>query len=169
MTPDSLTDSLYSTAASLGKLLKQHQLTIVAAESCTGGLVSAALTELPGSSAWFTQGWVTYTNNSKTQELGVMPELIVKYGAVSEQVAIAMAEGALEKSGADIAIATSGIAGPDGGSELKPVGTVWISVAIKDQKTFAECLFIKGNRGTIRRQTVVTSMQKTMQKVMQII
>jgi nicotinamide-nucleotide amidase len=127
--------------------------------------VSAALTELPGSSHWFLQGWVTYSNQSKTKELNVPAELITKYGAVSQQVAIAMAEGALfksgSKSGADIAVATTGVAGPDGGTDLKPVGTVWIAVLLrtKQQEIFTKCLKLNGSRSEIRLQTVEQLLQ----------
>lgn len=104
---------------------------ITTAESCTGGLVSAAITEIPGSSAIFEQGFVTYSNEAKIDMLGVNNDLIETFGAVSIAVVWAMAQGALERSGADIAVAISGVAGPDGGTELKPVGTVVFAVAEK--------------------------------------
>lgn len=105
--------------------------TIALAESCTGGLVSAALTEIPGSSAVFGEGYVTYSNQGKMKMLGVAEDIIDTFGAVSVAVAWAMAQGALKKSGADIAVAISGVAGPDGGTEKKPVGTVVFAVARK--------------------------------------
>ena len=105
--------------------------TISVAESCTGGLVCAALTEVPGSSAVLQYGYVTYANDAKTRTLGVNSELLETFGAVSIAVAWAMAQGALEKSGADIAIAISGVAGPGGGSDQKPIGTVVFAVAEK--------------------------------------
>ncbi len=105
--------------------------TISVAESCTGGLVCAALTEIPGSSAVLQYGYVTYANDAKIKTLGVSSELLETFGAVSIAVAWAMAQGALAKSGADIAIAISGVAGPDGGSEQKPIGTVVFAVAEK--------------------------------------
>lgn len=105
--------------------------TIALAESCTGGLVSAALTEIPGSSAVFGEGYVTYSNEGKMKMLGVAEDIIDTFGAVSVAVAWAMAQGALKKSGADIAVAISGVAGPDGGTEKKPVGTVVFAVARK--------------------------------------
>lgn len=121
--------------------------TIALAESCTGGLVSAALTEIPGSSAVFGEGYVTYSNQGKMKMLGVAEDIIDTFGAVSVAVAWAMAQGALKKSGADIAVAISGVAGPDGGTEKKPVGTVVFAVARKgddpedvhaDKKQFGE-------------------------------
>ena len=121
--------------------------TVALAESCTGGLVSAALTEVPGSSAVFGEGYVTYSNEGKMKMLGVASDIIDTFGAVSIAVAWAMAQGALARSGADIAVAISGIAGPDGGTEKKPVGTVVFAVAekgkdpedvIADKKQFGE-------------------------------
>ena len=121
--------------------------TVALAESCTGGLVSAALTEVPGSSAVFGEGYVTYSNEGKMKMLGVASDIIDTFGAVSIAVAWAMAQGALKRSGADIAVAISGIAGPDGGTEKKPVGTVVFAVAekgkdpedvIADKKQFGE-------------------------------
>ena len=105
--------------------------TIALAESCTGGLVAAALTEIPGSSAVFGSGYVTYSNEAKMKMLGVNSDILDTFGAVSIAVAWAMAQGALKKSGADIAVAISGVAGPDGGSDRKPVGTVVFAVAEK--------------------------------------
>ena len=121
--------------------------TVALAESCTGGLVSAALTEIPGSSAVFGEGYVTYSNAGKMKMLGVAEDIIDTFGAVSVAVAWAMAQGALKKSGADVAVAISGVAGPDGGTEKKPVGTVVFAVARKgddpenvhaDKKQFGE-------------------------------
>lgn len=107
--------------------------TIAIAESCTGGLVSAAITEVPGSSAVLGSGYVTYSNEAKMKMLGVNEDILDTFGAVSVAVAWAMAQGALKKSGADIAVAISGVAGPDGGTEKKPVGTVVFAVAEKDK------------------------------------
>jgi nicotinamide-nucleotide amidase len=107
--------------------------TIALAESCTGGLVAAALTEIPGSSVVFGSGFVTYSNDAKIKMLGVNEDILDTFGAVSVAVAWAMALGALKKSGADIAVAISGVAGPDGGTEKKPVGTVVFAVAEKDK------------------------------------
>ena len=124
---------------------------LVTAESCTGGLVAAAITSRPGSSNWFERGWVTYSNAAKTEELGVEPELILQQGAVSEAVAAAMAEGARAYSLGDYAIAITGIAGPDGGSPEKPVGTVcfgWASLTACKTET----VYFDGDRQSIRQQ-----------------
>lgn len=110
--------------------LLAKQLKITAAESCTGGMIASLLTDLPGSSAWFERGFVTYSNLAKQEMLGIKPELIQTYGAVSKQVAEAMAKGALTHSAADISIAVTGIAGPGGGSVEKPVGTIWFAWAM---------------------------------------
>lgn len=107
--------------------------TVALAESCTGGLVAAALTEIPGSSAVFGSGYITYSNEAKIKMLGVNEDILDTFGAVSVAVAWAMAQGALKKSGADIAVAISGVAGPDGGTDKKPVGTVVFAVAEKDE------------------------------------
>ncbi|HLN19485.1 MAG TPA: competence/damage-inducible protein A [Bacteroidales bacterium] len=115
--------------ATVGKLLKMNHKTLSTAESCTGGEIASMITGVSGSSAWYKGSVVAYSNEIKTKFLGVPQEDIESYGAVSENVVRAMAEGALSRFGSDYAIATSGIAGPDGGSELKPVGTVWIAVA----------------------------------------
>ncbi len=126
--------------------------TIAVAESCTGGLVSAALTEIPGSSKVFDRGYVTYSNEAKQEILGVQPDIIETFGAVSVATAWAMAQGALKHSNADIAVAVSGIAGPEGGSELKPVGTVVFAWATRDSdEVNAEDRFIAGaSRSEIR-------------------
>ena len=114
-------------AAQVGGLLKAHGLLLTTAESCTGGGVAQAITGIAGSSAWFERGFVTYSNLSKQQMLGVSVAMLAQYGAVSEAVVREMVAGALANSGAQVALAVSGIAGPDGGTADKPVGTVWFS------------------------------------------
>lgn len=109
--------------------LLRRQWMLAAAESCTGGMVAAACTDLAGSSAWLERGFVTYSNAAKTEMLGVDAQLIATHGAVSEPVARAMAQGALQHSAAQVALAITGVAGPGGGSEAKPVGTVWFAFA----------------------------------------
>jgi nicotinamide-nucleotide amidase len=111
--------------------LKLHGLKLATAESCTGGMIAAAITDIPGSSHVFDRGFVTYSNDAKFEMLGVPPEMIQKHGAVSEDVARAMADGALRLSKADIAVSVTGIAGPTGGSVDKPVGLVWIAVSTR--------------------------------------
>jgi nicotinamide-nucleotide amidase len=111
-----------------GQMLASQHKTVAVAESCTGGLLGKLITDIPGSSDYFTEGWITYSNKAKTEQLGVPAQLIEKYGAVSEEVALAMAQAARQKAGADFSIAITGIAGPSGGSEQKPVGLVFISI-----------------------------------------
>ena len=123
----------------VAELCSETRTTLAVAESCTGGLVSKILTDIPGSSTWFAGGWVTYSNEMKTHELGVSASVIENEGAVSEAVVCAMAKGALEKSGASMAVALTGIAGPEGGSPEKPVGTVWIGLATRND---GECLVL---------------------------
>ncbi len=137
---------------------KGHRL--ASAESCTGGLIAAALTEIAGASDVFDRGFVTYSNQAKSEMLGVPKDLIAQEGAVSEFVARHMAEGALNHSDADIAVAVTGIAGPDGGSDDKPIGLVHIAVARAGQATRHErCLFKPKSRKNIRRKTVIHALK----------
>lgn len=129
---------------------------LATAESCTGGLIAKYITDLPGSSAWFERGWVTYSDRAKRQELGVAGGLLKRYGAVSEQVARAMARGAVLASRADTAVAVTGIAGPAGGSADKPVGTVWIAWARRRPvglEIVSRRFQFDGSRSAVRRQT----------------
>ena len=135
--------------------------TVAVAESCTGGLVAAALTEIAGSSAVLDRGYVTYSNQAKASELGVSEDLIDGFGAVSIACVYAMAQGALERSGADVAVAISGIAGPDGGDEQKPVGTVMFARARRGEEApEAESKLFEGqDRGGVRRQATLTALE----------
>lgn len=126
---------------------------ICTAESCTGGLIAKTFTDLAGSSLWFDRGFVTYSNQAKIDMLGVNPESLEKQGAVSEAVATEMVIGALKHSEAQIAISVTGIAGPDGGSELKPVGTVWFGFALKD-RVWTEKHCFDGDRDQIRNSSL---------------
>nr|WP_067285711.1 CinA family protein [Marinobacterium profundum] len=127
---------------------------LATAESCTGGWVAQELTALAGSSGWLDCGFVTYSNAAKVRMLGVPAELIEQQGAVSEAVVRAMAEGARRQSGVQLAVSISGIAGPGGGSELKPVGTVWFGWACEGSPTEAQCHLLAGDRAAVRRQAV---------------
>lgn len=127
-------------------VLAKKQMTLATAESCTGGLISNRITDVPGASAVFTHGFVTYSNSAKISLLGVSPATLEKHGAVSEEVAIEMAIGALEASSADVAVAVTGIAGPDGGTPEKPVGTAWIGLAVKNVQATAFKVFHPRNR-----------------------
>lgn len=140
-------------AAQLVARFVAHKRTCATAESCTGGMVAAAITAIPGASAMFTHGFVTYANAAKTQMLGVPATMLAEHGAVSEPVARAMAEGARQRAGTDYAISTTGIAGPEGGSPDKPVGTVWFGLAGPDGTTCYHQIF-QGDRTAIRAQAV---------------
>ncbi|MGV6827409.1 MAG: CinA family protein [bacterium] len=148
-------------ATAIGRLagrLLDSGLRMTAAESCTGGWIAKTCTDLAGSSAWFERGFVTYSNESKQELLGVDASDLAEYGAVSEAVARAMAIGALDRSHADISVAVTGIAGPGGGSAEKPVGTVWFCWAFRNQ-TVVRCEQFSGDREQVRWQTVVTAIQ----------
>jgi nicotinamide-nucleotide amidase len=147
-------NELFTLAERLGQSLKAKGHKIATAESCTGGWIAQAITEISGSSAWFDRGFVTYSNNAKVQMLGVNPQTLAEHGAVSAEVAQQMAVGALANSEADWAIAVTGIAGPDGGSEEKPVGTVYVAWQSKTGFSKVEKLNLSGNRHQIRKQTV---------------
>ncbi|MDD2705022.1 MAG: CinA family protein [Acidocella sp.] len=140
-------------AASLVALFKAKGLTIATAESCTGGLIAAAITAVPGASAVLTHGFVTYANTAKTAMLGVPAALIEEMGAVSEEVARCMADGARARSGADFTVSVTGIAGPDGGTAETPVGTVWFGLAGPHGTTTYHHIF-QGDRSAIRAQSV---------------
>ena len=134
----------------LADTLLRRQWMLAAAESCTGGMVAAACTDLAGSSAWLERGFVTYSNAAKTQMLGVDAQLIATHGAVSEPVARAMAQGALQHSAAQVALAITGVAGPGGGSEAKPVGTVWFAFA-GPWGVHSEVQHFGGDRAAVRQ------------------
>ncbi|PJI51054.1 MAG: damage-inducible protein CinA [Pseudomonas sp.] len=150
--------SITELATRLGGRLAANKLRVTTAESCTGGGIAEAITRISGSSAWFEAGYVTYSNSQKTRQLDVPTELFAKVGAVSREVVEAMVAGALPRSGADIAVAVSGIAGPDGGSAEKPVGTVWLAWR-KGEQVFSERRLYAGDREAVRRQTVATALE----------
>lgn len=144
-----MSDLILKLAARLSTLKWQ----MVSAESCTGGMIAARCTDLAGSSAWFDRGFVTYSNEAKTQMLGVPAELIAAQGAVSASVAQAMAIGAVYKSKSQVSVAVTGVAGPSGGSPEKPVGTVWFGWCVNGVVTTQVMLF-QGDRGNVRQATV---------------
>lgn len=146
-------------AAEVVRRLTNEGWMMATAESCTGGLVAAAITNVAGSSAVLDRGFVTYSNSAKVEMLGVQHELILAHGAVSEQVARAMAEGALRHSQANIAIAITGIAGPGGGSELKPVGLVHFACATAQQTVHVEKRYGDLGRDVVRTAAVKTALQ----------
>lgn len=138
----------------VSKSLHKNNLTLVTAESCTGGWIAKQMTDLSGSSAIFDRGFVTYSNQSKIDMLNVQASTLAAHGAVSEAVVIEMAQGALLNSQADIAVSISGIAGPDGGSADKPVGTICFAWQQKNQQAIAKTKFFEGDRDSIRSQAV---------------
>ena len=148
----------------LANNLSTQNLKVTCAEPCTGGLLAANLTRLPGSSAWFDMGFVTYSNEAKQQMLNVNPTTLAHYGAVSEEVVREMALGALIASKADYALSISGIAGPSGGSEEKPVGLVWFGVASK-KRIWAEFKVFNGDRDQVRAQAVQHAIQLLLSKL----
>jgi nicotinamide-nucleotide amidase len=135
---------------------------LATAESCTGGMIAAACTDLAGSSGWFDRGFVTYSNEAKTQMLGVDPALIAQHGAVSEVVARAMAFGAVRHSQAQVSVAVTGVAGPTGGSAEKPVGTVWFGFQV-DGRLTSETHIFPGDRAAIRQATVQHALERLLQ------
>lgn len=145
-------------AKQVGKALKSRGLHLTTAESCTGGGISHAITRVSGSSNWFDRGFVTYSNVSKEEMLGVSPETLKMHGAVSEQTVREMADGALQYSRAEIAVSVSGVAGPTGGTPEKPVGTVWFAWVGKG-KARAVCHHIAGDREAIRVKSVRIALQ----------
>ncbi len=146
-------DAISQLAAQLGQDLRALGAQVSTAESCTGGGIAEAITRIPGSSAWFEAGYVTYSNAQKTRQLDVPPELFSSVGAVSREVVEAMVRGAQQKSSARFSVAVSGVAGPDGGSAEKPVGTVWLAWANGAQLITRKRLFA-GDRDAVRQQTV---------------
>jgi len=140
----------YPLSRRVGLALKDAGMKLVLAESCTGGGMARVITRVPGSSAWFDRGFVTYSNESKIEMLGVNPEVLEQHGAVSEQVAREMALGALKHSNADISASITGIAGPGGGTPEKPVGTVWIGVALKGGHVECRKTFFASGRKHVR-------------------
>ncbi len=145
---------LLNLAAELGAALEQKGWKLALAESCTGGMAAQYVTSIPGSSAWFERGFVTYSNAAKIEMLGVSLTTLQQHGAVSEQTALEMAVGALNHSHADVAAAITGIAGPDGGTADKPVGTVCLAWADSSGASASTTRLFKGDRNTVRKQSV---------------
>lgn len=153
-------DDLAALAQEVGRTLGQASLLLATAESCTGGWVGRVVTSVDGSSRWYERGFVTYSEDAKQELLGVPSDVLKQHGAVSEATARAMAEGALSHSHADVALAITGIAGPSGGSEKKPVGTVWFAWAVRGHATRAARHLLKGDRESIRRQSVAIALRE---------
>lgn len=160
-----MTERLISDAAELLEFLRERQLMLATAESCTGGMIAGTLTEVAGSSDVVDRGFVTYSNEAKQDMLGIPPALIREHGAVSEPVAVAMAEGALRNSRADIAVSVTGVAGPGGGTDTKPVGLVHIACARRGKATIHQRhVFADRGRGWIRQETVAQAFRVVAQQ-----
>jgi nicotinamide-nucleotide amidase len=153
-------DTVTPLVAPLADVLRRKGWRMAAAESCTGGLIAAACTSLAGSSDWFERGFVTYSNAAKCELLGVDAALLAAHGAVSGEVACAMAAGALARSPADVAVAVTGIAGPTGAVPGKPVGTVWLALMQRGGAARAERLQLDGDRASVRAQALAIALQR---------
>ncbi|OZB60878.1 MAG: damage-inducible protein CinA [Lysobacterales bacterium 14-68-21] len=151
-------EALRRLAEEVAGLMRERKLMLVTAESCTGGFIAKVLTDLPGSSAWFDAGVVTYSYEAKEALLGVNPRTLERTGAVSEETVLEMVSGALARFGAGAAVAVTGIAGPGGGTEDKPVGTVWIGWKRRGGYAHAKVFHFDGDRDAIRRQTVAAAL-----------
>lgn len=150
---------LHDLVLKLGEQLRKRQFTFATAESCTGGLVAATITDIAGVSAWYEGSVVSYSNRVKTIALGVPEEMLEKHGAVSEEVANAMCEGLLENLQVDLGCSITGIAGPEGGTEAKPVGTCWIGWKLKAAKPHARHFIFEGDRESVRTAAVHQALQ----------
>ncbi len=153
---------LIDAATRMGEVLEKKGWLMTTAESCTGGGVAQAITDIPGSSEWYEGGFITYSNTAKSEMLDVSPALLAQFGAVSEEVAAAMAEGALANSSAHVSVSTTGIAGPTGAVPGKPVGTVcfaWSMERHGEPYTFTERLVFKGGRQAVRQQAVIHALE----------
>lgn len=163
-----MTDSeLMQLSERVGLALKAQGATVTTAESCTGGWIAKAITDIAGSSAWFERGFVTYSNEAKSQMIGVSEATLLDHGAVSEPVVVEMAIGALRAARADYAISVSGIAGPDGGSAEKPVGTVWFGVASASGQGVTQRECFAGDREAVRRQATAYALNLLWQQFLQ--
>jgi nicotinamide-nucleotide amidase len=151
--------ALYNLAERTGQALLARHWLLALAESCTGGWIAKVLTDVPGSSSWFERGFVTYSNAAKVDLLAVPQPVLDTDGAVSRETVNAMAAGALAHSRAEVALAVSGIAGPDGGSPAKPVGTVWLAWAVRSQSGHSSCHTFHGDREAVRRQAVAAALE----------
>jgi len=158
---------LHQLSEQVGNKLKDKGLWITCAESCTGGWVAKAITDIAGSSAWFDRGFVTYSNAAKHQLLGVAEVTLHEFGAVSEESVREMAQGALHAAGANLALSISGIAGPDGGTEAKPVGTVWFGFADSEDRIMALKRQFSGDRESVRLQAAVFSLQTALNEFLE--
>jgi nicotinamide-nucleotide amidase len=154
-----MSESLIKAAEDVGEILLHNNLMLATAESCTGGWVAQALTSVPGSSQWFERGFVTYTNVAKQEMLGVSAAALETHGAVSEQVVMEMVAGVLQNSHAEVALAISGIAGPGGATDDKPVGTVCLAWQLEGGHAVTKRVLFHGDRQQVREQAVMLALQ----------
>jgi len=153
------TENYLHLSQAIGKILLQKKWTLCVAESCTGGAVASAITAVSGASQWFGYGLVTYSNQAKQSLLQVSAKTLLEKGAVSREVVLEMVRGALDLSGANVAVSISGIAGPDGGTPDKPVGSVWFGLAVGDELT-AEFHHFTGDRLVVQQQAVIMALER---------
>lgn len=158
-------EDIASLVERVAALLSAREARLATAESCTGGWLAKSLTDLPGSSAWFEFGFVTYGNNAKEALLAVDPGVIERYGAVSREVAMQMAAAARAISDADLAVAVTGIAGPDGGTPDKPAGTVWLAWDGPDRRASTHLEHFSGDRRAVRRQAVIAALSGVLRQL----
>jgi len=153
----------YQLAEQLGQLLQTRQYQLAIAESCTGGALCSAITDVPGSSGWFDRGFITYSNSAKCELLEVSEFTLHHFGAVSRETALEMVSGVLKRSQANLGLAVTGIAGPDGGSIEKPIGTVFVAWQLRSCNPESTKLILTGNRLSIRQQAVEFSLRQLIQ------
>jgi len=152
-------------ARELGELCRRHGALVACAESCTAGWIGKRITDLPGSSAWFDRGFITYSDAAKQEMLGVRAETLERHGAVSAETAAEMAAGAIARSRASLAVAVTGVAGPDGGTEAKPVGTVWLAWCRRAGEPDCELRHFSGDRENVRRAAVRAALEGLVRRV----
>lgn len=150
----------FQLSQTLGKLLLAQQATVATVESCTGGGLAYAITEIPGSSQWFNQSWVTYANEAKSSMVGVTQDVLDQFGAVSKETVEQMALGGQTIAKADYCVAVSGIAGPGGGSDDKPVGLVWFAIALPNLSVLSFSRRFSGDRSLVREQAIFLGLEK---------
>ena len=146
-------------AGQLGECMTSKGMKLASAESCTGGWLAKIITDIPGSSAWFVGSVVSYSNEAKQRLLGVSADTLAEFGAVSGDTVLEMSDGLFAQTDADVAVSISGIAGPDGGSDDKPVGLVWLSWGKRDKSVFANAFNFDGNREEVRRQSIKQALE----------
>ena len=157
-------ESTMQLATNLGRALVERKWIVATAESCTGGLIAGAITDVSGSSGWFDRGFVTYSNEAKIELLGVLPETLATFGAVSEATVREMVAGAIDRSRANVVVAVTGVAGPSGGTPEKPVGLVWLAWGVRGGGIDAVSHRFPGDRAAVRQATVAAALAGLIQR-----